>query len=214
MLIRVVSLPERLDRRREMRKEMARVGLDFEFFDAIRTPDAGMFLRPGSHGCFLSHRQLLNMAASKGQGIFILQDDCVFTVDRVEIPDCDIFYGGFHASDPANPMESDIVGAHCMAFSPLAAKLASEYLVDYLDPDFAADPRASKQPDYNPNIRPPIDGALVWFRRRHPALTTIFHKISDQRASSSDVTPGRIDTVPVLRTAAALARRLKRFAKR
>lgn len=214
MLVYVVSLPERLDRRREMRKEMARVGLDFEFFDAIKTTDAGMFLRPGSHGCFLSHRQLLSMAAEQGQGIFILQDDCMFTVDHVTIPDCDIFYGGFEASDPKNPLESDIIGAHCMAFSPLAAKLASRYLNDYLEPDFEVDPKAAREPNYNPNIRPPIDGAFVWFRRRHPEIRTVFDKIAVQRASCSDVTPSRIDRVPGLRVIGNQVRRLKYSVKR
>lgn len=211
MLARVVSLPERLDRRGEMRKEMARVGLDFEFFDAIKVKDKGMFLRPGSHGCFLSHRQLLGEAARQNAGVFILQDDCAFIVDQVTLPSCDIFYGGFEASDPSDLHRSNIIGAHCMAFSPFAAKLASEYLKDYLEPSFAPDPQAAREPTYNPNIRPPIDGAIVWLRRRHPELRTVFNKIAVQRSSCSDVTPGRFDNVPVLGVALSGARRFKRL---
>lgn len=211
VLVRVVSLPERLDRRSEMRKEMARVGLDFDFFDAIKVTDKGMFKRAGSHGCFLSHRQLLTEAAKQNTGIFIIQDDCAFTVDRVSIPDSDIFYGGFEASDPSDPHHSDIIGAHCMAFSPLAARLASEYLKDYLEPNFAPDPQAARDPTYNPYIRPPIDGAMVWFRRRHPELKTVFDKIATQRSSFSDVTPGRFDHVPILRAALSSARKFKRL---
>ena len=201
----VPPLPERLDRRSEMRAEMARVGLEFEFFDAIKVQDKGMFQRLGSHGCFLGHRQLLNEAASQNSGIFIIQDDCVFIVDRVSIPDCDIFYGGFEASDPSDPHHSDIIGAHCMAFSPLAARLASEYLEDYLKLGFSPDPQAAQESSYNPNVRPPIDGAMVWFRRRHPELRTVFNKIALQRSSRSDVTPGRFDTVPIVRVLLSMA---------
>ena len=211
MLVRVVSLPERLDRRSEMRKEMARVGLDFEFFDAIKVTDKGMFKRVGSHGCFLSHRKLLTEAAQLNEGIFIIQDDCEFVVDRVTIPDCDIFYGGFEASNPSDLDSSDIIGAHCMAFSPRAAKLVTEYLKDYLDPNFVPDPQAAKVSTYNPTIRPPIDGAIVWFRRKHPELTTVFNKIALQRSSRSDVTPGPLDHLHFLRLALSTIRRLKRL---
>jgi len=180
---------------------MARVNLEFEFFDAIKVKEKGLFLRLGSHGCFLGHRQLLRQAAQEKAGILIIQDDCVFTVGRISVPDCDIFYGGFEASDALNPHKSDIIGAHCMAFSPLAARLADQYFANYLEPDFVPDEQAASEASYNPNVRPPIDGAMVWFRRKHPELQTVFNKISRQRSSRSDVSPKRYDNIPTVREA-------------
>jgi hypothetical protein len=93
-----------------------------------------------------------------------------------------------------------------MGFSASAAKLAKDYLLKLLDPAFPADPVAQGEPGFDPMIRPPIDGALVWFRRAHPELKTAFALLADQRRSKSDVSPGALDRVPVVREAARFTR--------
>jgi glycosyl transferase family 25 len=212
--IRIVSLPDRLDRRREMARQLRKVGLQndnrVEFFDAFRMDEPGPFLKAGSHGCFLSHLQILTESAQANHSVLILQDDCDFLPGIAEycLPECDVFYGGYSLIQPGNPHDSDIIGAHFMGFGAEATRKAADYLRDYLRPNFQPDRRASEQPGFNPRIRPPIDGAFVWFRRAHPELRTEFAMLSKQRSSKSDVSPGWADNVPGLRQVLALGRRI------
>jgi glycosyl transferase family 25 len=218
--IRVVNLPHRTDRRAEMEREFRRVGLDRDprvaFFDAISCADRGPFLRRGSHGNFRSQLTLIKEAAEADEAILILEDDCDFRVPEVlefEMPDqWDIFYGGYlDASDSDNLADSDIIGSHFMGFSSRAAKAAARYLTDYLEPDFVPDPRAAAEPGYDPAIRPPIDGAYVWFRRAHPELRTVFSQLGVQRPSRTDVGEQRwFDRAHGVRELAGLARKTLR----
>jgi glycosyl transferase family 25 len=216
--VRIVSLPSRKDRRRAMVRELRAIGQAdnprVSFFDAVQRPDRGVFRSAGSHGCFHSHLAILEEAAAAGQSVLILQDDCEFLPsirNDVLPPDCDIFYGGYLASNPDDPHASDIIGAHCMGFSARAAGEASTYLKKLLDPAFPPDPQAAAQPGFNPAMRPPIDGACVWFRRAHPHLTTVFHLVANQRPSRSDIsTPRFFDRLWGLRSLADMARSIKR----
>jgi glycosyl transferase family 25 len=219
--IRIVNLPSRTDRRAEMERELRQVGLADDprvaFFPAIACDDRGPFLRKGSHGAFLSHLALLTEAAEANETILILQDDCGFLLPAItayRLPDrWDVFYGGYVASDPDNLAESNIIGAHFMGFSVQAARTASDYLKRYLAPDFPPDAQAARQSDFDPAIRPPIDGAFVWMRRAHPELLTAFAMLGVQRSSRTDIGDTRwFDRVPGLRNLAGLARRLRRRA--
>lgn len=194
--IRIINLRSRTDRRAQMLAEIRRLRIDehpsLAFFDAIARTDRGPFLKTGSHGAFDSYTTLLEEAAQSGRSILILQDDCRFLKsvdDPVDLSDVDTFYGGWTAIDKGPVEQSGIVGAHCMGFSAKAAALCHSYLRDYKSPSFAVDPIALAEPGFDPAIRPPIDGALVWFRRAHPALRTRFHKISTQRSSPSSISP-------------------------
>ncbi|WP_432199772.1 hypothetical protein ACRAQ7_08695 [Erythrobacter sp. W53] len=216
--IRIVNLASRTDRRAEMERELASVGLRDDprvaFFPAISCEDSGPFLRKGSNGAFQSHLTLLRGAAEAGQSILIFQDDCDFLaaeMAKYTLPDrWDIFYGGYVASDPDNLATSDIIGAHFMGFSPQAAKTAAEYLTRYLEPDFPLDAQAAAKPGFDPAIRPPIDGAFVWMRRAHPELVTCFAMLGVQRRSRTDIGDQRVwDQIPVVRTLAGIARRIR-----
>jgi glycosyl transferase family 25 len=216
--VRIVSLPSRKDRRREMRAELKKFGLlensRIQFFDAIREEEAGLFRSPGSHGCYKSHLAILDDAAAARESVLILQDDCEFLpeLSYYQMPaQVDVFYGGFSASSPDDPYDSDIIGAHFMGFSSTAAIKASAYLRALLDPNFPPDSRAAAMPSFNPVIRPPIDGACVWFRRAYPELRTEFKLLCNQRSSRSDITPGRVlDNVWGLRDLLGVARRVRR----
>lgn len=210
----IVSLRARQDRRRAILKELQpfELGDKLRIFDAYEMSERGPFRSKGSHGCYLSHLEILSEAAEAGESVFILQDDCAFlpAIHEYQLPACDVFYGGFEASNPGDLENSDIIGAHFMGFNATAAEQASVYLRKLLDPAFPPDRRAAAEPTFDPAIRPPIDGALVWFRRAHPELRTVFAKLSYQRSSRSDITPASlVDRIPILRDGAELARRLR-----
>jgi glycosyl transferase family 25 len=215
--IRIVNLPDRKDRRIEMNRQLKEVSLwndpRVAYFEAVSFDEPGPFLRKGSRGAFTSHLILLREAAEAAESILILQDDCDFLpgIETYEMPACDVFYGGYEATDPHDLQNSCIIGAHFMGFSARAAILAAEYLSEFLKPDFPPDPQAAQEPDYDPAIKPPIDGALVWFRRAHPEMTTEFALLSRQRPSRTDIGDQRwFDKMTLPRKFASIARTIKR----
>lgn len=216
--IAIVNRIDRPDRRHDMVRLLERYGLADDprvrFFPAVVSQQSVPFRRAGSHGAFLSHLTLLREAAEKTQTILILQDDCEFLPNEIEAykppANWDIFYGGYIASNPENPQDSDIIGAHFMGFSPRAAEVATDYLTRYLQPDFPPDQQAAVQPGFDPAIRPPIDGAFVWMRRAHPELVTVFKMLGVQRSSRTDIGDSKIfDRIPVVRSIAERARRIR-----
>lgn len=209
-LIRIVNLPHRTDRRAEMERELARVGLAgdprVQFFPAFRPDNAGAFTSIGARGVYESQRAILREAAAAGQSVLILEDDCDFSAAtatyRAPDDDWQIFYGGYEASDPADLASSDIVGAHMMGFR--AAVLPR--LVAFLNSD----------PTGDDGIRVPIDGAYVWFRRQNPDVVARFAEppLGTQRPSRTDIAePHALDRNPVTAPIMALARRAKRVLK-
>jgi glycosyl transferase family 25 len=215
--IRIVNLKSRPDRRWQMECELARVGFSpgakIAFFDGMSFTEPGPFKRIGSHGAYRTHLAILREAAEAGESVLILQDDCSFlpAIHNYELPDeVDIFYGGYDASDPADLHNSEIVGAHFMGFSNEAARKAVAYLEALLDPEYPPDAIAAAVSGFDPAIRPPIDGSLVWFRRAHPELKTVFAMLSKQRPSRTDIGDQQVlDRVWGLRDLANLARTIK-----
>lgn len=211
--IYIVNLQSRPDRRRDMEEEMARLGMRTDgrvhYFDAIKKAEPGPFSRVGSHGAFLSHLAILEAHRDLHQTVLILQDDCEFVREVLDSParnGWDILYGGYYASNPADLQQSDIVGAHCMAFRPniiprLADFLRSVYEGKYRPPGLPQDCRAA-----------PIDGAIVWFRRAHPEVRTLFQQVSFQRSSRTDI--GDLSAVDRFPRLASSGRALLRLWKR
>jgi len=211
--IYIVNLQSRPDRRRDMEEEMARLGLRKDsrvhYFDAIKRAEAGPFSRVGSHGAFLSHLAILEAHRESDQTVLILQDDCEFIRESLDSPvgkDWDILYGGYYASNPTDLHQSDIVGAHCMGFRAsiipqLGDFLRRVYEGKYRPPGLPQDCRAA-----------PIDGAIVWFRRAHPDVRTVFQPVSFQRSSRTDI--GDLAAVDRFPRLAASARALLRLWKR
>jgi glycosyl transferase, family 25 len=194
----IVNLPERVERRRWMERQLATFGLADDarvfFLPAFRMKDKGKFRRVGSHGAFLSHLTALTWASKYGESVLILQDDCQFlpAIWDYPAPVSDVFYGS-HAEDAP-----EIIGAHFMGFNKGAAAKATGYLSDLLEGAIPHDARAMKQPGYDPSVLPPIDGSLVWFRRAHPMLSAEFALLSRQRQFTSDCTPKWFDRVPLI----------------
>lgn len=218
--IPIISLPHRHDRRKSMTRQLAGLGLGGDprvaFFDAIRPSSEGAFDKIGTHGAFLSHLNVLREAARRKVWVLVLEDDCVFRPEVADyaFPDrCDIFYGGWEVLGDANdPHTADLIGAHCMGFSPRAAKVAVEYLSSLLESSDPVVPEdVARDERYRADIRPPVDGAYVWLRKVHPELTTVFADLSYQRPSRTDIGAHKwFDRTPLVRDLAGMARRLRR----
>lgn len=202
-MIRVINLPDRTDRRRDMEAELTALGLladpRLAFFAAIRPRGPGDFTSIGARGVYEGHKRLLTEAAERGHSILILEDDCCFRAGAGSYTACgdwDIFYGGYRARQPENLFSSDIEGAHMMGFTARGARLVADYLQDLR---------------YE-GIHPPIDAAYVWFRRAHPTVATEFAvpPLAHQRASRSDIAPPKPwDIVPVVKSASAAFRKFR-----
>lgn len=199
-----------------MDRQLARVGLAgdprIDYFPAVSPPDQGIFASRGAHGCFQSHLGVIEQAAAEGQSVLVFEDDCDFRVAQVleyEMPECDVFYGGYIASDPDDLHSSDIIGSHFMGFSAGAAMLSASYLRSFLMADFVADPATRAPQALVP--RPGIDGAHVWFRRTFPHLVTVFADLSYQRPSRTDIGEQPwFDRVPVFRETASFVRKFRK----
>lgn len=207
--IRIVNLRSRPDRRAQMKRELAALGLEGDprivFFDAVRPNDKGDFSSIGARGVFASQLTILQNAAAAGESLLILEDDCYFTDHAAQYRTderWDIFYGGYEASDPNDPHGSEvIIGAHMMGFSARGARLMADYL----------DKLAYK------GVHPPIDGAYVWFRRAHPDVPTHFAAppLAYQRPSRTDIADlSFFDRWPGVRLLAQAARRLKHMLRK
>jgi len=218
--ILILNLAHRSDRRREMLAELAKFGLADDdrvsFFEGSTKTDPGPFASAGEHGCYLSHLALLKAASAEGKPVLVLEDDCDFlpgAVDYILPGQWDIFYGGYTAEDPDDLDNSNMIGAHCMGYSPRAAKAFASYLETLLQPGFQPDPLAVARGNYTPGVNPPFDGAIVWFRRAHPEMRTVFAQIAVQRSSRSDIASGTLldRTFP---TAASAARKAKNWLRK
>lgn len=201
--IRIVNLPHRKDRLREMTAELRKVGLaghpSVEFFPAHRYTEKGRFYSAGARGCFSSHLAILREAAANGHSVLILEDDCDFiSPSSCQIPeDFDVFYGGYlAASRPDDPATSDLVGSHCMGFS----KRGIAQLLPWLEAAWQSDDPA------------PIDGEYVRFRRANADIVTVFAnpQVASQRPSRTDIGDQRLfDRIPGLRELAGIARKAR-----
>jgi glycosyl transferase, family 25 len=223
--IRIINLPERTDRRREMTGELARLGIAVDgeqvaFHAARRFDDAAGFRNIGARGCFDSHLGILDDAKDVGGPLLILEDDADFAA-RIDIlmpialsklrqVEWSVFYG---FGDPPRgatvtgglfqqPPDIGIGTTHCIGFTPDTVKLATPYLRAMLG-------RPAGSPDGGPMD---VDGAYCWFRRAHPSLSTwcTLPAIASQRPSRTDISPSFIDTIPVAREARSLLRMIKR----
>ena len=226
--IYVVNLPDRTDRRREIRRQFTRVGWDpddpqITYFDAVKPVDQGAFPSVGARGCFMSHLGVLTAAGDAGfASVAIFEDDLDFADDfaqRVDavstaLADRDwrIFYGGYHLETSLS--RDDIVTAvtpdtvlrttHFVCFRSDAIARARDYLTAMLSRP-AGD--AAGGPMH-------VDGAYHWFRRAHPSLNcyAATPPLGHQRPSKSDIASGRwFDRAPALSHAVAALRRIKRI---
>jgi hypothetical protein len=223
-LTRVLNLPARTDRYREISAQLEAMGMPFaadevELFRAIKPPDAAGFTNAAVHGCFLSHLNILRNARTRGvANVLIMEDDLQVQPQAVETlaemaaelmqqPWDIAYFGHFLPSSPvAAPgwktfhgelRTSHFYAVHSSVFDRLIA-----YLEDCL-------------------IRPPghpvggpmeYDGALNMFRLWHPDTITLVAQpsLGGQRSSPSDIHPSGERRISGIREAVSLARLMKK----
>lgn len=223
--IEVINLVERADRRREMRSELRRVGLQRgTFFHAIRPDVPAGFPTIGSYGCFLSHMTVLHKAAdTRSTGLVLLEDDVDFSRDaperfsaimrhlKREVPNWGMFYGT-HSDLPLLsgklyqevPADTAIATASFVCFNGWVLDDIGGYLLKMLD-------RPAGDPAGGPMH---VDAAYSRFRREHPECRTFAATpaLGWQRPSRTDVHERPwFDDTPIAREAASVLRSIRRL---
>ena len=222
----IISLPSRRDRRQESIAELERVGNPYDgqrisFLDAVRPSDRAGFTSIGAHGCFLSHRSVLDDALSNGyQQIMVLEDDFSFVgreMDReaevialIRATPWDVLRMG-HAAVGENRAETPslervtrgVWGAHCYGLR----RRVYEPLAEFLD-GIAA--RPAGHPDGGSMH---FDSALSYFAARRPEFASYMcvPSLATQRSSRSDIDGSKwFDRVAGLARVSAIVRRIRR----
>ena len=204
--IYIINLRSRTDRRSQVSRELARVGVPpdgdrVRFFDGICPADAGGFPGIGARGCYLSHLGVLRDARDAGlRDVLILEDDVAFTpalarcgaamTEALRGGDWDFAYpghvepAGARMIEPAwRDADGPLMCAHAYAVN--GRVLAP--LVAYLE---ACLTRAPGDPRGGPMH---VDGALSMFRAAAPGCRTWLAEptLARQRSSRSDIATGR-----------------------
>lgn len=138
----VINLPERVDRRKGMEKELEKVGMKFqpgkvELFPAIRPDSAGPFESIGYRGAFLSHLTVLKQARElQLKNVLIMEDDLAFSehfrkyedslIEQLQQTNWDIIQFGYFPEQSAvkvtdsnfatyQSFTGEVIGAHFYA---------------------------------------------------------------------------------------------------
>ncbi len=223
--ITVINLPERQDRRREISRELDKLGLALGesgvcLFPAIRPAGADDFPSRGAHGAYLSHLEVLRLAQRDGiKHLLVLEDDLLINprlkdasaqlLEQLSTSSWGIVYFGHmvvsqarqvHLSPTTQPQQClHFYAVHHSQFAPLIA---------YLE---ACLQRPAGHPDGG---KMHVDGAISMYRERHPECLTLLVEpsLGSQRPSRSDITNNRwYDRLPLVRELIALARRGKAY---
>jgi hypothetical protein len=219
--VQIINLVDRRDRRREMTRQLERLGpipASVSFCDAYRPTDAAGFPSLGARGCFDSHLGVLRSARDAGvRSLLLFEDDLDFVRDgpaRMQrmLPELlgqrwDFFYGA-HLLDAngrhglaAVPSDEPVITASFVGFDGSVLGPLVEFLEAILT-------RPPGSPDYGPMH---VDGAYTVFRMLHPERITLaaFPTLGRQRSSPSDITPGNmlLDRWTATRPLASLLRR-------
>jgi hypothetical protein len=225
--IAVINLPERADRRRQVTRELARLGVAVDgrrvrFIEAIRPPGSGQFPSTGAHGCFLSHLKTLRQAQADGvRRLLVLEDDVMFGAEmRAAAALADALRGeGWQLAYPGHvqpavagplrwlPTDAPLVCAHCYAVHGDALPI----LIDYLEACLA---RPAGHPKGGPMH---FDGALTMLRQARPELVTLLasRSLAGQRSSRSDIIgPSWLDRLPLAGAVRSLRNGLRRLLPR
>lgn len=220
--IRVINLPTRPDRRRQIARELSRHGMPLqpgkvELFEAIRPEDDGGFPTLGLHGGFLSHLGVLKEARAAGLArVLHIEDDLQISrrfeecqealVDQLRNVEWGLVYFGHPIELESTPVPTLVpyskpfVLAHFFGVNGIIF----DRLVDFLE-------RLRRRPPGHPDGGPmSIDGALNTFRAQNPDVVTWIANpnLGWQRSSRTDAHPlPWFDRTPVARDFVALLRR-------
>ena len=218
--VRIISLPERTDRRKRVTRELERIGLPLagehvSFFDAIRVTEAASFPTAGYRGCFLSHATVLREAVRDGvERLLVLEDDVVFhpqfgdleanSVHRLTQCPWGIALLGYVSdtlptSPGLHPCPRSTTGTHMYA--------VARDVLPRLSAWFDEVPQRTPSHPLGGCMSP--DGTLNHFRWANPdvrALVT-WPRLGDQSNSPSDLAGRRwFDRVPLFRNISPMLR--------
>jgi hypothetical protein len=218
-----INLPERTDRRKALFSELILHKIPITqrlvVFPGVRPAAPEGFLNRGIRGCFLSHLNILRRAmAERLESVLILEDDVMFSplfptrIDAVERelrerPWGFVYLGHVLDVTPSPdgralvPWKDAILTTHCYGLHRSAIPAVVEFLESAL-----------KRPPGHPDGGPmSIDGAMSFFRSRHPEILTLVAapSLASQRPSRSDLTPRWFDRIPGLRGTADWLRVLR-----
>lgn len=222
----VINLPERRDRREQVARELAAIGLPIDgdrvrFVQGIRPDDAGSFPSVGARGCYMSHLNALRQAKEDGvKNVLILEDDVMLNRTVLESGSLLPTLSGqaWHLAYPGHvesarrgplrwvPTSRPLVCAHCYAVNSSALPR----VIDYLESCMRRQPGDPKGGPMH------FDGALTMLRQQQPGLTTIIasRALATQRSSRSDIAgPSWIDKLPFAEFA-TLARGARNWLRR
>ncbi len=223
-LTRVLNLPARTDRYREISAQLEAMGMPFtpgevELFRAIKPPDAAGFTNVAVHGCFLSHLNILRNARTRGvASVLVIEDDLQVQPQDVETlaemaaqlmsgPWGIAYFGHFlTAARGESPGWKTFHGE--LRTSHFYAVHASVFdrLIAYLE-------NCLNRPPGHPVGGPmEYDGALNMFRLWHPDTITLVAQpsLGGQRSSPSDIHPSGERRISGIRQAVSLARLVKK----
>lgn len=221
--ITVINLPERHDRRREISRELDKLGLSLGqagvcLFPAIRPAAADDFPSRGAHGAYLSHLEVLRQARRDGiRHLLVLEDDLLISprlkdasphlLAELSISHWGIVYFGHmqHSQARQVHLSPTTQAQQCLHFYAVHHRQFTP-LIDYLE---ACLQRPAGHPEGGAMH---VDGAISMFRARHPECQTLLVEpsLGSQRPSRSDITNNRwYDRLPLVRELIALARRGK-----
>jgi len=225
-LVRVINLPDRTDRYREVSRQLRDLGMGFggnvELYAATRPTELRGFNSLGARGCFLSHLEILRDALDRGvESVLVMEDDCEVSATNAAViarvaeetkgrtwgfvylghivPSVEDARPGLVEFD--GPLQTTVLyGVHREVLGPLV-----EYLEGCLT-----------RPPGDPVGGPmDVDGAITMFRAAHPEVVTLIAQpvMATQRSSRSDIRGRAIENVPGIRQLLALARVMRRKLK-
>ena len=229
-LVRVIHLPDRKDRFREVSAQLGALGMQFgvggvELYEATRPADAAGFPSLGSHGCFLSHLEILRDARDRGvESVLVVEDD-------FEVPAEELQGIGSLAAALRERVWGFAYLGHIEELPVLAPGAVPDFC-EYAGPVRQAHLFAvhgdvlSGLVAYLEGclVRPPgdpvggpmdVDGAYTMYRAAHPEVVTLLARpsMAVQRSSRSDIRFRTAETIPGVREAFSVARRVRRAFK-
>ncbi len=220
----VINLSDRTDRRRQAEEEFLRVGIhipneNVRFYTATRPTDKGNFSDIGTRGCFVSHRDILQLASRERLGnVLVFEDDVSFR--KIEIgferqllaqlskQDWDVVLFGYlspHDDALTGPLArwpKDILGMHFYAVNGPFIPTMLRYMNE-------CELRPRDHVDGGPM---PADGAYNHVRYLNPDVKVLLSvpNLAHQRSSRTDIAETRIfDRIDWLRPILHGARSVK-----
>jgi hypothetical protein len=229
----LINLPERTDRLRSARQQLARIGWDvgtggLQIFPACSFADRAGFPSAGVRGCFHSHLECFRRAQTQYHNILMLEDDIAFTaalprltpavISQLNAAPWDFVYFG-HEGTGEIPLaglrtcpqdirfERPIHVVHTTHFYAISARILPR-IISHLERL-----ASGKEGDHTGGPMP-IDGAFHIFRRQNPDVRCLIAvpKLGWQRPSRSDIMPRGFDSLAVVRPIVSVLRGLKHLA--